>query len=100
MIGGLIVTGTHPATVLVRVLGPSLARFGVPGVLTDPVLELYDGNGHLLFTNDNWQDRQRDQIQATGLAPPDPREPALLVTLIPGHYTAIVRGKNFLPVRR
>jgi hypothetical protein len=96
MIGGWIITGNHPARLLVRALGPSLARFGVPGVLTDPVLELYDGNGHILFSNDNWQDRQRNEIQATGLAPPDPREPALLVTLPPGRYTAIVRGKHLL----
>lgn len=96
MIGGWIITGNHPARVLVRALGPSLARFGVPGVLTDPVLELYDGDGHILFSNDNWQDRQRNEIQATGLAPPDPREPALLVTLPPGRYTAIVRGKHLL----
>jgi hypothetical protein len=96
MIGGLIITGTHPATVLVRVLGPSLARLGVPSVLTDPTLELYDGNGQLLFINDNWQDLQRNEIEATGLAPPDPREPAILVTLPPGHYTAIARGRNLL----
>jgi hypothetical protein len=96
MIGGWIISGSLPARVLVRALGPSLARLGVPGVLTDPVLELYDGNGHILFSNDNWQDRQRNEIQATGLAPPDPREPALLVTLLPGRYTAIVRGKHLL----
>jgi hypothetical protein len=94
MIGGWIITSQNPRTVLIRALGPSLARLGVPGVLADPVLELYDSEGHRLLSNDNWQDSQRLQIEATRLAPTDSREAAILIRLNPGAYTAIVRGKN------
>jgi hypothetical protein len=57
-------------------------------------MELHDGNGNLLLANDNWKDSQQAAIQATGLAPGDNREPAILTTLIQGNWTAIVRGKN------
>jgi hypothetical protein len=68
--------------------------FNVPGSLGDPMVELRDGNGALLQSNDNWKLGQQAQIQATGLAPPNDAEPALLANLSPGNYTAIVRGKN------
>jgi len=57
-------------------------------------MELYDGNGTLLFANDNWKDSQQTAIQTTGLAPGDDREPAILTTLIQGNWTAILRRKN------
>ena len=91
LIGGFIITGTEAKTVLLRVLGPSLANFGVQDPLIDPVLELHTPDG--VVTNDNWVDTQQGEIQATGIAPPDSREPAILATLAPGSYTAVVRGK-------
>ena len=96
MIGGWIIPPGHSVKVGIRALGPSLARLGVPTVLSDPVLQLYDSDGHLLLTNDNWQDDQAAEIQAAGLALDDNREAAIITTLNPGPYTAIVRGKNSL----
>ena len=55
MIGGFIVQGTEPKRVILRAIGPELSRFGVPDVLVDPTLELYDGTGTLIASNDNWQ---------------------------------------------
>jgi hypothetical protein len=80
--------------VLLRVLGPSLANVGVAQVLADPTLELRDGNGALIASNDNWRDTQEAEIIATGLAPANPVESAIVATLAPGVYTAIVRGVN------
>lgn len=96
MIAGLI-AGPLNATsekVLVRALGPTLSSFNVPGVLADPTLELHDKNGALIFSNDNWKSTQQTLIQTSGLAPPNDLESAILISLIPGNYTAIVRGKN------
>lgn len=97
MIGGLIVVGTNPATVLFRAIGPSLALVGVPNSLADTTLELYDSNGNSLAFNDDWQTRpdggsQAAEIIATGLPPTDSRESALLIDLSPAAYTVIVRG--------
>ena len=80
----------------VRGIGPSLAQSGVTNALADPTLELVDANGRTLGTNDDWaQDPQASALQAEGLAPSDPHEPAIFRTdLAPGAYTAIVRGKN------
>lgn len=96
MIGGLILgPGSGGAvTVLIRGIGPSLAAAGVANTLQDPTLELHDGNGGTIATNDNWKDTQQADIQATGVAPGDDRESAILHTLTPGNYTAIVRGKE------
>jgi hypothetical protein len=91
LIGGFIITGNEPKTIFLRVLGPSLANFGVQDPLLDPILELDTPDG--VITNDNWMDMQKSEIQATGLAPSDNRESAILVTLPPGSYTAVVRGK-------
>ncbi|MBS0660579.1 MAG: hypothetical protein JSR82_20350 [Verrucomicrobia bacterium] len=93
MIGGFVVGGTTPRRFLVRSLGPSLAAFQVPNVLADPMIELNAGPT-LLGTNDNWQSTQQAEIAASGFAPTDPAEAAMIVTLGPGSYTAIVRGKN------
>jgi uncharacterized delta-60 repeat protein len=92
MIGGTIIVGTDPARVIVRAIGPSLTNFGVPNSLGDPILELFDGNGGLIATNDNWRDAQAAEITATGLAPSNDRESAIVRNLAPGNYTAIVRG--------
>ncbi|MEY2579301.1 MAG: hypothetical protein QOI49_2125, partial [Verrucomicrobiota bacterium] len=94
---GLILQGGTPKRVLFRALGPSVKVNGntVPGVLQDPILELHDGNGALMTTNDNWPDAPNAaEIQATGLAPPDNHESAILMTLPAGNYTTIVRGVN------
>jgi hypothetical protein len=100
MIGGFIVgdgfgiNGDGSSKVLVRALGPELTSFGISDALLDPTLNLFDGNGNLVGSNDNWKDSQQTAIQATGLAPRDDREPAILTTLIQGNWTAILRGKN------
>jgi hypothetical protein len=94
LIGGFIVTGTVSKTVLIRAIGPSLTAGGVPNALADPTLELRGGNGALILANDNWRDAQQAAIIATGIPPTDNLESAILATLAPGAYTAIVRGKN------
>ena len=95
-IGGFIITGTAPKHVLLRAIGPSLTQFGVPNVLADPVLELHGPGAFATITNDNWRDdpAQEAAILATGLAPANNLESAIDVTLNPGAYTAVVRGKN------
>jgi len=93
-IGGFIITGSAPKQVLLRAIGPSLTGAGVPDVLTDPVLELHGPAGFTTISNDNWRDTQSAAIQATGLAPTNDFESAVLVTLNPGAYTAIVKGRN------
>jgi hypothetical protein len=95
LIGGFILGGaSENARVLVRALGPSLARAGVANSLPDPTLELRDGNGALLVANDNWQDQQRAAIEQTGIPPGDPSESAILADLPSGAYTAVVGGKT------
>ena len=91
MIGGFII-GNQTSAVLVRGIGPSLTAFGVNGALADPTLELHDGNGGLLASNDNWRNDQEAEIEATSLAPNDDAESAILRTLAPGAYTTILRG--------
>jgi len=93
MIAGVILGGTEPVKVLIRARGPSLAAQGVSGALLDPQLELYDRNGNVV-TNDNWRATQEAEIIATGLAPSNDNEAAILATLIPDAYTAIVYGKD------
>jgi hypothetical protein len=98
MIGGFIVGGNGEGntSVIVRAIGPSLANANppVPGSLSDPTLELHDGNGTTIASNDNWRDTQEAEIEATGIPPTDNRESAIVMTLAPGAYTAIVSGKN------
>jgi hypothetical protein len=94
MIGGLIITGNDPSQLVLRAIGPSLGTFGVPDPLADPFLELHDGNGAIIFSNNNWRDTQETAIQNTGLAPTDNLESAILVSLVPGSYTAIVKGAD------
>ena len=94
MIGGLIITGTGQENVIVRAIGPSLAQYGITNPLADPTLELHDGNGAVIAFNDNWKDSQQAEIEATGLPPSDDAESAIVQTLAPGNYTAIVRDVN------
>lgn len=94
MIGGFIIAGDQPTQVLVRATGPSLTQYGVAGALDDSTLDLFDGNGAKLASNDDWMSDQPNDIMASGHAPSDPREAAIARTLAPGSYTAIVRGKN------
>ena len=94
LIGGFIVSGPTPKKVILRALGPSLAAFGLVGVLPDPTLELHDDSGATIFTNDNWRETQEADIIATGIPPDDDRESAIVATLDPGAYTAILQGKN------
>ena len=95
-IGGFIVTGGSPIHVLIRAIGPSLAQFGVPNVLADPVLELHGPAGFTTIIDDNWMDDpvQKAAILATGIPPTNNLESAIDATLNPGTYTAIVGGKN------
>jgi hypothetical protein len=82
------------AHVLARAIGSSLTNAGVPNALQDPMLELHDGSGSLLASNDNWCSDQEQEITATTVPPIDDRESAIVATLNPGAYTAIVRGKE------
>jgi probable HAF family extracellular repeat protein len=96
MIGGFISGNSldGAGTILVRATGPSLSSSGVTNALQDPTLELHDSNGVLLEANDNWKDTQASEIMATGFAPTDDRESAVLTTLAGSAYTVIVRGTN------
>ncbi len=96
MIAGLIVHGPDNESLLIRALGPTLGQppSNVPDALADPTLDLYDGSGTLITSNDDWKDTQQTEIQATGLPPPNDSESAIAMTMTPGSYTAIVRGKN------
>lgn len=91
-IDGFIVSGSASKKIIARALGPSLK---IKGSLKNPTLDLYDRNGRVVASNDNWTSSpKKSQIQNSGLAPGDPRESAVLVTLSPGAYTAVVRGVN------
>jgi hypothetical protein len=94
LIGGIIVTGNVPANVLVRAIGPSLTSAGVSNALQDPKLDLYDSQGQIIASDDNWKDSQQADIEATTIPPSDDRESAILQILPPGQYTATVRGVN------
>lgn len=94
LIGGTIINGSAAQRLIVRAIGPDLADAGVPGALQDPTLELRDAAGTLLASNDDWRSDHEQEIIATGLAPQDNRDSAIVMTLFPTAYTAIVRGKN------
>src|SRR5204862_478569 len=95
LIGGFIITGYYPPRrVIIRAIGPSLINIGIPGALADPVLELHGPDTFVTITNDNWRDTQESEIQATGIAPTDDHEAAILLVLSPGAYTAVVRGAD------
>ncbi len=95
LIGGLIISGTGAKQVILRALGPTLTQFNVPNALANPTLELRDGSGALIVSNDNWVGASNAAaINSSGYAPPNNLESAILTTLDPGNYTAIVRGAN------
>jgi hypothetical protein len=97
MIGGFILgSASGNMNVVIRGLGPSLSQAGLSNVLADPILELHDGNGSLLVSNDNWTDDSVSaaQLTASGLAPQAPNESAIFTSLLPGAYTAILAGKD------
>jgi len=105
MIGGFTVQGTASERVIVRALGPELTQYGVPDALANPTLELHDGTGALIASNNNWVTTiiggiitagQVHEIQASGYAPSDPLESAIIADLSAGNYTAVVRGVNNL----
>ena len=103
LIGGFIISG-QPQQVLIRALGPTLTQFGVPNVLANPQLTLYNQEDppQPIASNDNWQTtvvdgtvitgNQSMAIQGTRKAPPAANESAILATLAPGNYTTIVSG--------
>jgi hypothetical protein len=89
--------------VIIRAIGPELSQHGVPNFLDDPTLELHNGNGALIASNNNWQQTiiggiitsgQVQDIQNSGHAPANTNESAIIANLRPGNYTAIVRGVN------
>jgi hypothetical protein len=90
MIGGFIVLGQDLQKVVIRAIGPSLS----PTALQDPILELFDANGTLVRANNDWRDAQEEEIKATGIPPSHQAESAIVATLAPGSYTAVVGGKN------
>ena len=93
LIGGMIIGGVDPKTVVVRAIGPSLGAAGIANPLANPSLELHDSNGAIVQSNDDWEQGPDAQtITDDDLAPADPSESALLATLDPGAYTAIVQG--------
>lgn len=94
MIGGFIIGGEDSTKVLIRAIGPSLGTQGIALPLADPVLEIHDSIGTLISTNDNWRSTQQNEIIATGIVPTNDNESAVVLTLEPGSYTAIVRGQN------
>ena len=98
LINGFIIGGSDQKTVVLRAVGPSLAQFGVPGVMADPVLKLYDATGALIAENDNWRDSQEAAFAENGpfhgVQPSSDLESAIAITLPPGSYTTILSGKN------
>lgn len=94
MIGGFVVAGDQGTPLLVRALGPSLINYGVSDALSDPFLEVHDKDGGLLAQDDDWRTYQEQQLIDHGFAPKDDRESAMILSLNPGSYTAVVRGKN------
>ncbi len=93
LIGGFIIEGEVAQQVLLRAIGPSLGSNGVSGALADPTLDFYRGS-QLILSNDDWKSDNEAAIRATGIAPSNDKEAALLINLDPGSYTAVVRGKN------
>jgi hypothetical protein len=91
MIGGLIVLGTDSTKTIIRAIGPSLP---LAGALADPTLELHDSNGAIIASNDNWRSDQEAEIIGTNLSPAADAESAIIATLAPGLYTAVVRGQS------
>jgi hypothetical protein len=98
LIGGFVITGTDPKSIVLRALGPSLSSFGVPDVLANPILSVYNSSHTLIGSNDDWQsDPNHTIVEANGLAPANLLEAATVMTLAPGAYTVIVTGHDGTP---
>ena len=98
MIGGFIIAGATPVKVMIRGIGPSLSSAGITNPLNDPVIELRNAQGVKIAENNDWQmNANASDIQATGIAPTNPRESAILTTQPSGNYTAILRGTGTMP---
>jgi hypothetical protein len=93
LIGGFVLQGSESKAVLIRGIGPSLSASGLPGALADPMLTLHAG-GVEIARNDDWTNSAQAAQIGQLLPPTNEREPALLVTLAPGAYTASVSGQN------
>src|SRR5436190_2658534 len=94
LIAGFIISGNQPKKVIVRALGPTLSTLGVSGALADPTITIVNSSNVVVDSNDNWRNRQETEIAASGFAPPNDLESAIIATLAPGSYTAVVSGKN------
>jgi len=97
VIAGFILGNNSGMTqIVIRGIGPSLTAFGVANALANPALELRDNNGALLLSNNDWQDNpaQAAQLTAAGLAPTNPLESGIAITLGPGQYTALLTGQG------
>ena len=92
MIGGVILLGQSSQRIVFRAIGPSLAQSGVAGALQDPALSVVDGNGSLIRANDDWRSDQEAELIATTIPPSHNAEAAIVETLAPGAYTAVVSG--------
>jgi hypothetical protein len=94
----LIITGASSAKIVIRGIGPSLSSAGITNPLRDPSLELRNAQGVKIATNNDWQMAvNASDIQASGFAPTNPRESAILTTQVPGRYTAIMSGAGSTP---
>src|SRR5213082_1159589 len=94
LIAGFIISGNQPKKVIVRALGPTLGTLGVSGALADPTIAIVNSSNVVVASNDNWKNTQEAQIAASGFAPPNDLESAIIATLAPGSYSAVVSGKN------
>ena len=94
LIAGFIISGNQPKKVIVRALGPTLSTLGVSGALADPTITIVNSSNVVVASNDNWRNTQETEIAASGFAPPNDLESAIIATLAPGSYTAVVSGKN------
>jgi phospholipase/lecithinase/hemolysin len=94
LIAGFIISGNQSKKVIVRALGPTLSNFGVNGALADPTIAIVNSSNVVVAFNDNWRDTHETEIAASGFAPPNDLESAIIATLAPGSYTAVVSGKN------
>jgi len=94
LIAGFIISGSQPKKVIVRALGPTLGTLGVSGVLADPTIVVVNSSKVVVASNDDWRSTQEAQIAASGFAPRNNLESAIIATLPPGSYSAVVSGKN------
>jgi phospholipase/lecithinase/hemolysin len=94
LIAGLIISGSQPKKVIIRALGPTLGALGVSGALADPTIAIVNSSHVVVASNDDWRNTQEAQIAASGFAPPNDLESAIIATLPPGSYSAVVSGKN------